>query len=136
MKLHKGFTLIELLIVITVIGILSTALIPQLIGARTAAHRKAVQSHSANVFKSVNAIYSDDGTLDRALIAQEAQVQCLNQINEIIISNISYQYGWSKPPDVATECTVVPNAGSGFIVTVTGNASIGNQKSVNGSTPD
>ncbi len=58
-KTHKGFTLIELLIVITIIGILSVAFIPQLTGGQARARDTRRQADLQQIATAL-ALYADD----------------------------------------------------------------------------
>lgn len=123
----NAFTLAELLIVIAIIGVLAAVMIPQLIGARASATRKAGQSHSANVYKALNAALSDQQGSTATQIISDYGTDCLSV--KTITSTI--RYGWKNAPVNTQNCTIA-DVGNDFRVVITMNSSGGNAIFTNG----
>jgi type IV pilus assembly protein PilA len=99
----KGFTVIELLIVVAIIGLLTAAMFPNMLGSRRRTNDVIAQSVARRVLSSMAAAETNDATFSSATCGYTAPIVTVTSGAEVITVN--------APPSSVTSvsCTSTTN---------------------------
>ena len=116
-NIKNGFTLIEVLISISIIGILSSVLVPNLFNARTQAQERAAQGYSSNITMVLTAVLTGDAQLQPSTVAG-GTFNCgigAAATETIEVDGKTFNYGWAAAPSNVTGCAVTGDDVAGII---------------------